>query len=119
MGLTYQRKIYSATFIIFKSFMAHIEVESSYKIKILRSNRGGEYTSNEFQDYYKKNGIKQQFTTAYTPRQNGIAKRKNWTILDMTRTVLKEKCFPKYFWAEAMACIDYLVNRCPSQNMTP
>ena len=70
-------------------------------------------------EVYKKNGIKQQFTTAYTPRQNGIAKRKNWTILDMTRTVLKEKCFPKYFWAEAMACIDYLVNRCPSQNMTP
>ena len=77
MGLIYQRKICSAAFIIFKIFKAHVEVEIGYKIKILRSNRGGEYTSNEFQDYYKKNGIKQQFTTTYTSQQNGIAKRKN------------------------------------------
>ena len=61
-------------------------------------------------EVYKKNGIKQQFTTAYTPQQNGIAKRKNWTILDMTRTMLKEKCLSKNFWAEAVACIAYLLN---------
>ena len=85
-------------------------MESGYKIKILGSNRGGEYTSNEFRDYCKKNGIKQQFTTIYTPQQNGITKRKNQTILDMTRTMLKEKCLPKNFWVEAMACIAYLLN---------
>jgi len=75
--LVYFIKENSATFTIFKSFKAHVEVESGYKIKILGSNRGGEYTSNEFRDYCKKNGIKQQFTTTYTPQQNGIAKRKN------------------------------------------
>ena len=57
-----------------------------------------------------KIGIKQQFTTAYTPQQNGIAERKNRTILDMTRIMLKEKCLPKNFWVEAVACIAYLLN---------
>ena len=57
--------------------MAHVEVESGCKIKILRSDRGGEYTSNEFRDYCRKNGIKQPFTIAYTPQQKGIAERKN------------------------------------------
>ena len=66
----------SVAFTIFKSFKAHVEVESGCKIKILRSNRGGEYTTNEFQDYCRKNGM-QQFTTAYTPQQNGIAERKS------------------------------------------
>ena len=100
----------SVAFTIFKSFKAHVEVESGCKIKILRSDRGGEYTLNEFRDYCKKNGIKQQFTIACTPEQNGIAERKNWTILDMTRTMLKEKCLPKNFWVEAATCIAYLLN---------
>ena len=53
----------SVAFTIFKYLMVHVEVESGYKIKILRSDRGGEYTLNEFRDYCRKNSIKQQFTT--------------------------------------------------------
>ena len=97
-------------------------MESGCKIKILRSDRGGEYTSNEFRGYCRKNGIKQQFTTAYTPWQNDIAERENRTILDMTRTMLKEKCLPKNLWAEVVACTTYLLTRCPLKsvkNMTP
>ena len=43
-------------------------------------------------------------------------------ILDMTRTMLKEKCLPKNFWVEAVACIAYLLSQCPLksvENMTP
>ena len=111
----------SVAFTIFKSFKAHVEVESGCKIKILRSNRGGEYTTNEFQDYCRKNGM-QQFTTAYTPQQNGIAERKSRMILDMTRTMLKENYLTKNFWAKTMSRTTYLLNRCPSksvENMTP
>lgn len=75
-----------------------------------------------FQEFCRQHGIKQQFTAAYTPQQNGIAERKNHTILDMTRTMLKEKGLPKKFWAEAVACTVYLLNRCPTKsvrNMTP
>jgi hypothetical protein len=47
---------------------------------------------------------------------------KNRTILDMTRSMLKEKGLLKQFWAEAVACSMYLLNRCPTKsvkNMTP
>jgi len=62
-------------------------------------------------------GIKRQFTTAYTPQQNGITERKNRTILDMIRIMLKEKGLPNQFWAEAMVCSTYLLNRYPTKQV--
>jgi transposase InsO family protein len=112
----------SDAFIVFKNFKALVENQSGHKLVTLRSDRGGEYTSKEFDKYCREHGIKHQLTAAYTPQQNGIAKRKNRTILNMTRTMLKEKGLPKQFWAEAMACSSCLLNRCPTKsvkNMTP
>lgn len=112
----------SAAFSIFKKWKAMVERESGHKLKILRSDRGGEYTSNIFKSYCSEEGIRQQFTAAYSPQQNGIAERKNRTILDMTRSMLKEKELPKLFWAEAVACAAYLINRSPTKSlkhMTP
>ena len=85
----------SAIFTIFKKFKARIEVKSGHKINTVRSDRGGEYTSNEFKEYRRQQGIRDQFTIAHTQQQNGIAERKNRTILNMTRTMLKERCFQK------------------------
>ena len=82
-------------FTIFKHFKALVEAESDHKLITLRSDRGGEYTSNMFQKYCREQGIKRQFTTAYTPQQNDIAERKNRTIINMTRIMLKEKELPK------------------------
>ena len=59
---------------------------------------------------------------AYTPLQNGIAERKNCTILDMARSMVKAKHLPRTFWAEAVLCAVYLLNRCPTKsvrNKTP
>jgi transposase InsO family protein len=100
----------STAFIVFKNFKALVENQSGHKLVTLRSDRGGEYTSKEFDKYCKEHGIKHQLTAAYTPQQNGIAKRKNHTILNMTRTMLKEKGLPKQLWAEAVACSSYLLN---------
>jgi transposase InsO family protein len=57
----------------------------------LRTDRGGEYISNEFQSFCKESGIRKQFTARYTPQQNGVAERKNRTIMEMARSMLKEK----------------------------
>lgn len=85
----------SVAFIGSKNFKALAENQSGHKLVTLHSDRGGEYTSKEFDEYYRKQGIKHQFTTAYTPQENGIAERKNSVILNMNRTMLKEKGLPK------------------------
>ncbi|CAO2836221.1 unnamed protein product [Amaranthus hypochondriacus] len=125
----YSRKLWvfmlkekSAAFDTFMHFKARVELESGYKLKTLRSDRGGEYKSNLFKNYCKATGIRQQFTASYTPQQNGIAERKNRTILDMTRSILKERGLPKQFWAEVVAWTTYILNRCPTKSvkdMTP
>ena len=57
-----------------------VKNETDLKIKCLISYNGGEFTSKLFQQYCDENGIKIQFSTAWTPQQNGVAKRKNRTV---------------------------------------
>ena len=112
----------SETFEIFKSFKAYVEKQSGLSLKVLRTDRGGEYTSNEFADFCKNQGIKHQLTASYSPQQNGVSERKNRTIVEMARSMLKGKNLPKVFWAEAVSCAVYILNRCPTRsvlNMTP
>ena len=63
--------------------------------------------------YCEDQGIRRFLTAPYSPQQNGIAKRKNPTILDMVRTMLKSKNVPKEFWVEVVQCAIYVQNRCP------
>ncbi len=86
----------------FKRFKELIENESNLKIKFLRLDNGGEFISNEFKNYYSEQGIKRQFSAARTPQQNGVAKRKNRTVLDMARTMLNEVEITDRFWPQAI-----------------
>eukprot|EP00253_Pinus_taeda_P026028 PITA_26028 len=58
---------------------------------------------------------KGMFTTRYTPQQNGVAERKNRTIMDMAKSMLKEKHLPNDYWAEVVHCATYILNRCPKK----
>lgn len=87
----------SEAFEFFKSFKLMVENEARVKIGCLRSDRGGEFTSKEFNDFCASNGIKRQITAAFTPQQNGVAERKNRTIMNMVRCLLIEKGVPKKF----------------------
>ncbi|KAL4379471.1 hypothetical protein GQ457_02G032120 [Hibiscus cannabinus] len=107
----------SEAFGAFKNFKALVEKESDFEIKSLRSDRGGEFTSNEFNDFCKANGIRRPLTVPRSPQQNGVAERKNRTILNMARSMLKAKNMPKEFWAEAVSCAVYLSNRSPTKNV--
>jgi hypothetical protein len=73
----------SEAFEIFKMFKVMVEEESGKYIKVLRSDRGGEYILIDFMDFFQYHGIKKKFTTHYTPQQIGVAKRKNQTIMNM------------------------------------
>jgi len=92
----------SDAFDTFRTFKSHVEKETGTFIKCLRTDRGGEFTSQEFTDFCKENGIRRQLTTVYTPQHNGVAERKNKTIMNMVRSMLYEKNIPRNFWPEAV-----------------
>ncbi|KAI5323714.1 hypothetical protein L3X38_032786 [Prunus dulcis] len=117
MAWVYFLRNKSNAFECFKKFKAMIELQSGYKVKSLRSDRGGEFMSNEFHEYYSEVGILRQLTVAYSPQQNGVAERKNRTVIEMAKSMLHEKGLPYEFWAEAVNTVVYLLNRCPSKSL--
>jgi len=78
----------SEVFSMFKALLALVETQFSAKIKILQSDSGGEYMSNEFQFFLQSHGIISQRSCPFTPQQNGVAERKNRHLLDVVRTLL-------------------------------
>ncbi|CAL8161243.1 unnamed protein product [Prunus armeniaca] len=99
----------------FMKFKAMTELQSGFKIKSLRSDRGGEFLSGEFNRFCEESGIQRQLTVAYSPQQNGVAERKNRTVVEMAKSMLHEKGVPYEFWAEAINTAVYLLNRCPTK----
>ncbi|CAL8990723.1 unnamed protein product [Prunus brigantina] len=122
MAWVYFLRNKSNAFECFKKFKAMTELQSGHKVKSLRSDRGGEFMSNEFLAYCSEAGIQRQLTVTYSPQQNGVAERKNRTVIEMAKSMLHEKSLPYEFWAEAVHTTVYLLNRCPSKSlkkMTP
>ncbi|KAL0400394.1 UNVERIFIED_CONTAM: Copia protein [Sesamum radiatum] len=87
----------SFAFETFKKFKTCVEKESGFEIKALRTDRGGEFTSNKFKVFCESYGIRRPMTVPRTPQQNGVAERKNRIVLNMARTMLKSKEMPKEF----------------------
>eukprot|EP00253_Pinus_taeda_P004562 PITA_04562 len=100
-------------FMWFRTFKALVENMTGKKIKILRTDNGTEYESNEFKDFCREAGIKRETTTTYTPEQNGVAERKNRTIVEATRAMLCDQGLPKFLWGKAANTVVYIQNRCP------
>ena len=75
----------------FKWYLARVEKETWKILKCLRSNRGGEFIFNEFNNFYIERGIKSYVSAPGTPEKNGIAKRRNKSIMDCARTLMTEK----------------------------
>ncbi|GJV10923.1 ribonuclease H-like domain, reverse transcriptase, RNA-dependent DNA polymerase [Tanacetum coccineum] len=106
----------------FKEFKKSIENELRTTLKMLRTDRGGEFTSNEFTQYCKVNGIARQLTAPYSPQQNGVVERRNRTIMSMTRCMMKATNMPQNFWAEAVRHAIHILNSVPTkalEDITP
>lgn len=73
-------------FEMFKKFQATVEKQSEKKIKVFRSDRGGEFVSKQFISYCESVGITRHFTAPYSPQQNGVVERRNRTIVAMIRS---------------------------------
>ena len=94
-----------------KTFHKDISLFYNIPIKAIRSDNGGEFTSNKWKTYCKDNHIVQQFTSRYSPQQNGTAERLNRTLNDMARTSLIASGLHESFWAEALLTSNHVRNR--------
>ena len=95
---------------MFKWYWARVEKEIGKSLKYLRSNRGGEFTSNKFEMFYNDRGIKRYTFAARTPPQNGISKRKNRSIMVSARTLMMEKNVALKYWREVVSIAIYTLN---------
>ncbi len=106
----------------FQEFVALAENHTGKTIKTIRSDNGGEYTSNEFERFCKTRGIIHETTVPYNPEQNGVAERMNRTLMESARSMLCQANLSPSLWAEAINTAAYLRNRCPTvavKDMTP
>jgi hypothetical protein len=85
--------------------------EFGLRIKKIRSDNGTEFKNSQIEGFLEDGGIKHEFSSPYTPQQNGVVERKNRTLLDMARTMLDEYKTPDWFWAEAINTACYSINR--------
>jgi transposase InsO family protein len=60
-----------------------MEAKTGKKLKVLRTDRGGEFTSVEFAQYYAGEGVGRHLTAPFSPQQNGVVERRNQTIMGM------------------------------------
>ena len=104
----------SEVFSTFKKWKVAVELETNRKVKCLRSDNGGEYSSREFVDYCAEQGIRMSKTVPETPQQNGIAERMNKTLNERAKSMRLHAGLPKMFWADAVSTAAYLINRGPS-----
>lgn len=82
---------------------------------MLRTDRGGEFTSVEFGRYCAEKGVERHLTAPYSPQQNGVMERRNQTIVGIARSMLKAKDMPAAFWGEAVSTAEFILNHSPTK----
>nr|GEW21199.1 putative reverse transcriptase domain, ribonuclease H-like domain, aspartic peptidase domain protein [Tanacetum cinerariifolium] len=96
---------------ILKTFITGLENQLSLKVKVIRSDIRTEFKNNDLNQLCGMKGIKREFSVPRTPQQNGIAERKNKTLIKAARTMLADSFLPIPFWAEAVNTTFYVQNR--------
>lgn len=100
-----------------KEFVEFAKTQFGRKPKKVRSDQGGEYSSADLKKFYRDQGIKVEYTAAYSPQQNGVAERRNRYLVEMARAMLNDADLDKKYWAEAVSTACYLQNILPSSSV--
>ncbi|KAJ9553607.1 hypothetical protein OSB04_017652 [Centaurea solstitialis] len=116
-GYVYLMRHKSESFERFKEFQNEVQNQLDRKIKFLRSDRGGEYLSDEFDNHLMECGIVSQLTPPYTPQMNGVSERRNRTLLDMVRTMMCHSTLPMSLWGHALETAAHILNRAPTKSV--
>nr|GEW81154.1 hypothetical protein [Tanacetum cinerariifolium] len=96
---------------ILKTFITEIENQLNCKVKVIKCDNVTEFKNRVMNQFFNMKGIKREFNVARTPQQNGVAKRKNRTLIEAARTMLVDSKLPTTFWAEAVNTACYVLNR--------
>jgi hypothetical protein len=95
----------------FQEFKVEIENLTNKKIKTLRTDNGGEYTSKEFVAFFKSVGIRRELIVPHNSQQNGVAERKNKSIEETVKALLNDQGLSMYLWGEAAMTTIYVQNK--------
>ncbi|KAL4364246.1 hypothetical protein GQ457_04G019210 [Hibiscus cannabinus] len=101
----------------FKEFKNEVQNQHGKSIKALRSDRGGEYLSQDFDELLKECGIVSQLTPPGTPQWNGVSERSNRALLDMVRSMMSHTDLPTSFWGYVLETTTFTLNRVPSKSV--
>ncbi|CAI7925327.1 unnamed protein product [Closterium sp. NIES-53] len=96
---------------VLKEWMPRAQRESGHKVKVIRTDNGGEFIGADFESVLKKKGIQHQLTVPYNPQQNGVAERFNRTLQEGARTLLGREGLPDPFWVTALRQVALVKNR--------
>ena len=110
----------------FKIFKVEVENQHNLKIKIVMSDRGGEYYGRHtpygqvpgpFARFLQENGIVAQYSTPGEAQQNGVAERHNRTLIDMVHSIISYSTLPMSLWMETLKTVIHILNRVPSKSV--
>ncbi|GJP71495.1 hypothetical protein CLOP_g2326 [Closterium sp. NIES-67] len=96
---------------VLKEWMPRAQRECGHKVKVIRSDNGGEFIGADFEGELKRKGIQHQLTVPYNPQQNGVAERFNRTLQEGARTLLGRAGLPDPFWVSALRQVALVKNR--------
>ncbi|KAJ9545830.1 hypothetical protein OSB04_025537 [Centaurea solstitialis] len=114
-GYVYLMRHKSESFEKFREYQNEVQNQLDRKIKFLRSDRGGEYLSQEFGNHLMECGIVSQLTPPYTHQMNGVSERRNRTLLDMVRSMMCRSTLPISFWGHALEIATHILNKAPTK----
>ncbi|KAJ9540861.1 hypothetical protein OSB04_027367 [Centaurea solstitialis] len=96
---------------LIKPFVKRVENQVNLRVKVIRSDNGTEFKNADLNSFCEEKGIERQFSAPRTPQQNGVAERRNRTLIEAARTMLADSKLPITFWAEAVNTACYVQNR--------
>ncbi|GJX21883.1 putative ribonuclease H-like domain-containing protein [Tanacetum coccineum] len=99
------------TYDMLHDLIVGLENKLRHKVKTIRCDHGTEFKNQLMNEFCAKKGIKREYSIARTPQQNGVAERKNRTLIEAARTMLADSLLPIQFWAEAVNTACYVLNR--------
>jgi transposase InsO family protein len=86
---------------IFKTFIKKAQNEFKSSVVKVRSDSGMEFNNTQVEEFCDKFGINHEFSSTYTPQQNGVVERKNKTLITLARAMLDDYGISQRFWGEA------------------